>query len=171
MLCNKVTECLGGRELKLFGQRRPAIFPIPESLRADLRTVIESAPPEVAALLRSPPGEPALLLLNSFLSRDETVSGLVYCIDPVTGADGYLALTERRLLYARRPETGETEVIAIAFDQISEIYFRSSLARIEFGPEPNVVTVGFPHGGRYTRRFGEQLDAAAKAGNPGPPVQ
>lgn len=118
-------------------------------------------------MLRSPSGEPALLMLNSLISNDESVSGLVYCIDPVTGADGYLALTERRLLYARRPESGQTEVIFIAFDQVSEIYFRSGLARIEFGPEPHVVTVGFPHGGRYTRRFGEQLDAAAKANNPG----
>jgi hypothetical protein len=108
---------------------------------------------------------------NSLISETESVSGLVYCIDPVTGAAGYLALTERRLLYARRPESGATEVIAIAFDQISEIYFRSSLARIEFGPEPNVVTVGFPHGGRYTRRFGEQLDAAATASHPGPSSQ
>ena len=157
--------------MRMFGRRRPAIFPLPESLRADLRTVIESAPPEVAALLRSPSSEPALHMLNSFLSRDETVSGLLYCIDPVTGVDGYLALTEGRLLYARRPETGEAEVISITFDQISEIHFRNSLARIEFGPEPDVVTVGFPHGGRYTRRFGEQLDAAAKAGNPGPSIQ
>ena len=153
--------------MKLFGRTRTAVFPLPESLRADLRTAIESAPPEVSALLRSPSGEPALLLLNSLVCDDESVSGLVYCIDPVTGADGYLALTERRLLYARRPESGRTEVIATAFDQISDIYFRSSIARIEFGPGPKVVTVGFPHGGRYTRRFGEQLEAAAKAGKPG----
>jgi len=157
--------------MRMFGRPRPAVFPLPEYLRADLRTVIESAPPEVSVLLRSQSGEPALLLLNSLISGDETVSGLVYGIDPVTGADGYLALTERRLLYARRPETGQTEVIAIAFDQISEVYFRNGLARIEFGPEPNVVTVGFPHGGRYTRRFGEQLAAAAQAGNPGPSIQ
>lgn len=162
------TKFQGGREMRLFARPRPAVFRLPDSLRADLRTVIESAPPEVSALLRSQSGEPALLLLNSLISADETVSGLVYCIDPITGADGYLALTERRLLYARRPETGQTEIIAIAFDEISEIYFRSGLARIEFGPEPNMVAVGFPHGGRYTRRFGEQLDAAAKAGNPGP---
>ena len=153
--------------MKLFGRPRSAVFQLPKSLRADLRTVIECAPPEVSALLRSPSGEPALLLLNALIFDDESVSGLVYCIDPVTGADGYLALTERRLLYARRPQSGETEVLSIAYDQISEIYFRSGLARIEFGPEPIVVTVGFPYGGRYTRRFGEQLDAAAKASKPG----
>ena len=153
--------------MKLFGRPRAAVFQLPEFLRADLRMAIESAPPEESALLRSPSGEPALLLLNSSISNDESVSGLVYCIDPVTGADGYLALTERLLLYARRPESGQTEVISITFDQISEIYFRSGLARIEFGREPNVVTVGFPHGGRYTRRFGEHLDAAATAGNSG----
>jgi hypothetical protein len=152
--------------MRLFGRPRP-VFALPESLRPDLRTVIESAPADVSASLRSPSGEPALLLLNSLISDTEFVSGLVYCIDPINGAEGYLALTERRLLYARRLESGATEVIAIAFDQISEIYFRSGLARIEFGPEPNVVTVGFPHGGRYTRRFGEQLNAAARASNPG----
>ena len=42
----------------------------------------------------------------------------------------------------------------------------SEEARIEFGPEPAVVCVGFPLGGRYTRRFCEQLLAAATASNP-----
>lgn len=153
--------------MRLFGRPRTAVFQLPHCLRADLRTVIEAAPPEVSAMLRSQTAEPALLLLNSLISANETVAGLVYCIDPVTGADGYLALTEQRLLYARRPETGQPEVIAISFEEISEIYFRSGLARIEYGPEPDVVTVGFPHRGRYTRRFGEQLDAAARAGNSG----
>ena len=152
--------------MRLFGRPRPPVFPLPDSLRADLRTVIESAPPEVSALLCSQSGEPALRLLDALLTVDESVCGLVYCIDPVTGADGYLALTDHRLLYARRPETGHTEVIAIEFDQIFETYFRSGSARIEFGPEPAVVSVGFPLGGRYTRRFCEQLHAAATASDP-----
>ena len=132
---------------------------------------MESAPPEVSEFLRSPSGEPTLFLLNAVISDNESVFGLVYCFDPVTGADGYLALTGERLLYVGEGEIGEPEVIAIAFDQIS-----GGLLPEQPGAD-RIRTGAHRRHGRFAAwrslhpRFGAQLDAAANAAIRGRPTR
>jgi hypothetical protein len=81
----------------LFKNREAKTFELTPELRADIRSIIERAPSDASVLMRIAAAEPALTALNSRLPADEHVDSIAYCLDPVSFAKGYVALTNSRV--------------------------------------------------------------------------
>jgi hypothetical protein len=128
----------------LFGakkQAEPRQFVLPSDLRADLRKVFDSAPLSGRDVLRSAAGEPALRSLNARLPQDETVSAIVYCMDPMKGY-GYLVLTDRRVVLTLGKDGRSPSALAVPLAEIAQFVFDGGVAACTYGAG-DTFTVAF----------------------------
>lgn len=143
----------------LFKNRQAQLFELSPGLRADLRSLIEQAPIDASKLMRTAAAEPALTALSSRLPAEERVDAIAYCVDPVSFAKGYVALTNSRVVVALQPENGATQIQAIPLPEVSRFTFDSGMAFLYFGEERRTA-LGFPGGGSYSQGVCQQIRAA-----------
>jgi hypothetical protein len=158
-------------KMGLFGKRQPAqiqLFALPANLRSDIRHVFETAPDDACrGLLQEADLLPALLALNERLPADETVSTLTRCAEYTVG-DGYMVLTDRRLIFAlqHRPgvaglRNGPPQMVAIPLSDISQFVFDGGMAGARAANLPGGnISVALPGGGPYSQAVCERVSAS-----------
>lgn len=78
--------------MALFGKRAPSLFELPYDLREDIRAAIDRAPQDAVLRMRTPGAERSLEALNKRSPAQEVISAMVYCVNALTFAKGYLAV-------------------------------------------------------------------------------
>ena len=157
--------------MALFSKRQstqPSLFTLPANLRSDIRRVFETAPGDACGgLLQAAEIFPALLVLNDRLPAEEAVSTLTRCREYTIG-DGYMVLTNRRLVFTLQPipgtaglHSGPPNVVAIPLSDISKFVFDGGMAGLNADNYPGgSITVALPGGGPYSRSVCEAVSAA-----------
>ncbi len=152
----------------LFGKKSsktPELFTLPPDIRPDIRQVFDSAPPDACnGLLREERNLVVILELDDRLPNDETVSALTRCVSVI--GEGYMVLTDRRLIFALEPRSGDgpTEMIAIPLGEISQFVFDSGVAGVAY--EGNQLTVGLVQGGPYSQKVCTQVKSVVERNKP-----
>jgi hypothetical protein len=106
----------------------------------------------------------ALQSLNERLPQDETVSAIVYCMDPVKGY-GYLALTDRRLVLTLGKDGRSPSALAVPLAEVSRFVFDAGVAACSYGVG-ETFTIAFPHGGSYSLAVCEEIRRASDEAGP-----
>jgi hypothetical protein len=155
--------------LTAFGKRHSKEFPLPAIVRADLRSLVDAAQPSARAKLLSPEGEEAFVLLNERLPAHEAICAIVYSVDALSYAKGYMALTDERLVFALKPQSdAAVQMIAIPLGDVTDFVFDSGMAHVTFGNGNRKIAVGMPQCGDYPHNTCERIRSAIDSRHPDP---
>jgi len=146
----------------------PEQFTLSSEVRADLRQLFDMAPPDACGgRMRSADILPGVLVVNERLPPDELLQAITRCRAPMIG-DGYMALSNRRLIISLQPipgkaglKAGPAQVTAIKLTDITEFYSQRNTATVS---APNLpegsMTVDLLWGGEHTDRVCQQIQGA-----------